>query len=198
MIGIAVAVVVAFVAILIASSGGDDEAPNLFQISEAVSPMTEFGFNSTYGDVFDWLIANDKTSLEQDGDVTYLTFSGNVTGGDYPVAVVLKMTGLSVNATNQRLEPYAMTLNGTEVPDFNNPEGMLTELFWGEKNKADYPTFMDFVTWDTESGIGTFDRYFDGLNSGENMFTTAVASSEEAQRLVENWLNDHPIGGHPA
>ena len=61
-----------------------------------------------------------------------------------------------------------MTLNGTEVPDFNNPEGMLTELFWGEKNKADYPTFMDFVTWDTESGIGTFDRYFDGLNSGEN------------------------------
>lgn len=182
-------------AIIIGALGGDseEETPNLFQIAEEVTPMTDFGFDATYGDVFDWLMTDDRTSLEQDGDVAYLTFSGKVTGGDQPVAMVLKMTGLSVKATNQRLEPYAMTLNGTEVPDFNNPRGMLTELFWGQKNKTDYPTFMDFVSWDTENGIGTFDRYFEGLNSVENMYTTAVVSVEDAQALAETWMEDHPM-----
>jgi len=163
LIGIVAAAVIAVVAITIVLSGGSGgDEPTLFQLAEDVSPMTEFGFDATYGDVFHWLMADSAIKLEQDGDVAYLTFSGKVTGGDYPVSIVLKMTGLSSNAATQRLEPYAMTLNGIEVPDFNNPQGALMELFWAHKNRSDYETFMDFVEWDNENGFGVFQAYMDG------------------------------------
>ncbi len=193
-IGIAVVVAVALIALLIAAivDDGKDE-PTLFDLAESVAPMTEFGYEATYRELFDWLIAGEKRSFEQDGSVAYLTYSGNVTGGDHPVSIVLEITGLNVNAEGQMLYPYAMTLNGIEVEDFNDPSGMLNELFWGQKNKADYPTFMDLVNWSSENGITTYDAYF-GLNSLPNMFTDAVASVEEAQAIVEEWLAEHPLG----
>jgi len=167
--GIIVVVVLAVVIIL--SLGNHGEELDLFQIALRVSPMTEYGFEATYGDLFSWLMTNRRTNLDQQGDFAYLTFLGTVTGGDYPVSIVLKMTGLSPNASNQRLEPYAMTLNEmdvyamsldqTTVIDFNNPEGILMDLFWAHHNKDEYNTFMDFVRWDNEWAAGTFRAFID-------------------------------------
>lgn len=86
-----------------------------------------------------------------------------------------------------------MTLNGIEVENFDDPSGMLNELFWGQKNRADYPTFMDLVAWSSENGITTYDPYF-GLNSLPNLFTGAVATVEDAREIVDGWLAAHPIG----
>ena len=155
--------VVAVVAIVIAMfvGNGSGEPPDLFQIALNASPMEEFGFDATYGDLFGWLMSSRRTSLDQQGNVAYLTFLGNVTGGDYPVSVVLRMTGLSPDAPDQRLEPHAMTLNGMEIPDFNNPEGVLMELFWAQDND-EHRTFMDFVSWDNEFAFGTFMGFVGG------------------------------------
>ena len=73
-------------------SGGETD---LFQLALRVAPKTEDGFEATYGDVFSWLMTNMATRLNQEGDVAYLTFSGTVSGGDYPLSIVLVMTGIS-------------------------------------------------------------------------------------------------------
>ena len=157
-----VATIIIAVALLSGNGGSGGGQRDLFQIASSVSPMTEFGFDATYGDLFGWLMSNRRTNLDQQGDVAYLTFSGNVTGGDYPVSIVLRMTGLSQNTPNQRLEPHAMTLNAIAIPDFNNPEGALMDLFWAHQNRGDYRTFMDFANWDNEYGMGTFSAFVGG------------------------------------
>ena len=39
----------------------------------------------------------------------------------------------------------------------------------------------------------SYDPYF-GLNSLPNLFTGAVATVEDAQEIVDNWLAEHPVG----
>ena len=163
-IGIGIAVVAVVVIVAIALSGGGKEEPSLFDMAEDTALLSELGFEATCGEVIDWLIEDQRTNFEQDGDVAYLTYLGTVSGGDAPVSLTLQVTGLSVNAETQRLIPYAMTLNGKEVPDFNNPRGALMELFWAHKNRDEYgyDTFMDYVHWDEENGVGFFSPYFEG------------------------------------
>lgn len=192
-IGLIAAAAVVLIVLLIAAivDDGEDE-PSLYDLAESVAPMTEFGYDATYRDFFDWLIENEERSLEQEGGNAYLTYSGNVTGGDQPVSIVLEITGLDGKAEDQRLYAYSMTLNGKEVDDFG-PSGMLNELFWGQKNRADYPRFMDLVNWSSENGITTYDKYF-GLDSQSNMFSGSVASVEDAREIVDGWLAEHPVG----
>ena len=173
--GAALVVVIAII-IAIAIRSGDDL--DLFQIAQNVSPMTDEGFDATYGDVFRWLMTDRSTRLEQQGDAANLTYSGKVTGGDYPVSIVLRVTGMGSN--NTRVIPYAMTLNGTEVPNFSNPGGALTDLFWAHDNRRDYPTFMDFVRWDNENASGTFRRFLEDQRGG------AVAASPSSG-LIGRW-----------
>lgn len=150
-----IAVISIIIAVSIESYDGE---PNLFQIAENVSPLTDEGFDATYGDVFKWLMTNRGTRLVQQGDIADLTYSGKVTGGDYPVSVVLRITGLGLS--NARVFPRSMTLNGIEVPNFT--DRILIDLFWAQDNKKDYPTFMDFVRWDNENASGTFRRFLEG------------------------------------
>ncbi len=118
---VAIGIVTVVAVVLVGGAISDDnsqDTPTLFDLAEGVAPMTEYGYDATYGDVLDWLIAGEKISLKQEGSVAYLTYSGNVTGGDHPVSVVLEMTGLSADAEEQRLYPCAMTLNGIIVDDW--------------------------------------------------------------------------------
>lgn len=155
----AVIVIIASVTIIEETA---NEPPSLFQMAESVSPMKEFGFDATYGDLFDWLMNDQGIKLDQQQkDYNYLTFSGKVTGGDYPVSIVLAMDKISKDNPNPKIYPYAMTLNGIDVPDFNNPHGVIKDLFWAQYNKNDYKTFMDFVNWDNENAFGTFSYFLD-------------------------------------
>ena len=133
-----------------------NDSPNLVRMALATSPLAEAGLDATYGELFSWLMNNRSTNFEQQGDVAYLTFSGNTTGSDYPVSIVLRIVGLSPEAPNPRLEPYSMMLNGLTVPNFNNPRGILMDLFGAHQNRNDYRTFIDFIRWDNERGFGTF------------------------------------------
>lgn len=158
-----------------------NEPPSLFQMAESVAPMKEFGFDATYGDLFDWLMNDQGIKLDQQQkDYNYLTFSGKVTGGDYPVSIVLAMDKISKDNPNPQIYPYAMTLNGIDVPDFNNPHGVIKDLFWAQYNKNDYKTFMDFVNWDNENAFGTFRSYLEGAQPTDKQNQVVQADSEQA------------------
>ena len=136
---------------IIAVSFGENGEPDLVRVVLNVSPMTEHGFDATYGDMFGWLMENRRTSIDsRGGGVAHIEFSGNVTGGEYEVSIVIAMSGLNVDSEGVRIIPLYMTLNGVDVPDFNNHEGMLMELFWGHHNRSDFATFMDLAEHDLE------------------------------------------------
>jgi hypothetical protein len=167
------------------NGGGND----LFQLAQGVKPKTEDGYESTYGDVFSWLMTDRTTKLDQQGDVAYLTFSGKVTGGDYPVSIVLRMTGLSADAAGQRLYPHTMTLNGIDVQNFEDPAEALGDLFWAHHNRDDYKTFMDYVEWDNENAFGRFKRNiagFDGLTGSDQQDSELVGYWEP---VTENFID---------
>ncbi len=78
-----VAVVAVLAVVLVGGAISDDnsrDTPTLFDLAEGIAPVTEYGYDATYGDILDWLIAGAKISLQQEGSVAYLTYSGNVTG----------------------------------------------------------------------------------------------------------------------
>ena len=128
-----------------------DDEPDLIRVALSVSPMSEHGFDATYDDMFNWLMRDRISSINpQGGGVAHLEFSGTVTGGEYDVTIVIVMTGLAENTEGIRVIPYAMVLNGVDVPDFNNHAGILMDLFWAHHNRSDYRTFMDFVRWDNK------------------------------------------------
>ena len=183
LVGVALVAVIAIAVALSVGNGGSQS--DLFQIASGVSPMTEYGFDATYGNMFSWLMNNRRTNLNQQGDIIDLTFSGNTTGGDYQVSIVLRMTGVSSDFSNVRLIPYGMTLNGINVPDFNNPEGILMELFWAHHNRNDYRTFMDFVNWDNENAFGTFEIYFGNVEPTPNVNNVTSVSTDQGTTITK-------------
>lgn len=171
---ILVIAVVIIIAVIEIASPHDNET--VYSMTETHVPYE--GMELTYGDLLDWMMTDRESTFETDGDTAYVQYSGKVSGGEDTdvVTFIFELSGLSGDAIH--IVPYSMTLNRLEVPDIEDPYGMLYDLFQAVENKEEFPTFYDFIIWSNDNGDTRFDGYF-GSRFMEELF-------EDGNDLADN------------
>lgn len=189
--GIIVAIIIViaiFIVGTLIATVANKEPPSLFEIAEEFSPLESLGYTDTYGDVIEWLISDKSIICDQEEDTAYLNYSGNISGGDYPIAFVIEISGLSDNFSDAYIAPYSMTLNNTDITSFLS-NGGLEEIFWAYNHKDEYPTFMDYIEYSGSDSLPTFKENINTAPDDKSQFT----DDNSSHSLHENTLESYDV-----